>query len=121
MNRDKVKSVHDKINRALRQIEIEEGVSIKFSTCRYDNTKYTSRMEVHSNDLRITESKFLTLSRKIGFSENIVGKSFSDNKGNTYTINDIKDRSPKYPVIASCSDGRSYKFTTADIKRRLSL
>ena len=36
MNRDKVKSVHDKINRALRQIEIEEGVSIKFSTCRYD-------------------------------------------------------------------------------------
>lgn len=120
MNRDKVKLVHDKIRRALRQIEAEEGVKISFSTCRFDNTHYTSRMEVLSTDVKVSADRFLTLSKGLGFSENVIGKTFNDNKGNRYTITDIKTRSPKYPVVASCSDGKSYKFSTSDIKRRLS-
>ena len=118
MNRDKVKLLQSKIERALRQIEAEEGVKIKFSTCRFDNTHYTSRMEVVS--VNASGDRFLTLSRGLGFSENVIGKAFIDGKGNRYTITDIKTRSPKYPIVASCSDGKSYKFSTSDIKRRLS-
>ncbi len=116
---NKINSVQAKIKAAIAQISREENVDISFGSCRYDSSKYNTTMTVRTKNItsrviNVNES----LSKSYGFESNIIGKTFTTHNG-TFVIKDIKTRNRTYPVIADCSNGKSYKFSIAQIKNNL--
>ena len=116
---NKINSVQAKIKAAIAQIERDENVSISFGSCRYDSSKYNTTMSVRTKTItsRVVSANE-SLSKSYGFDSNIIGKTFITPTG-TFTIKDIKTRNRTYPVIADCSNGKSYKFSVAQVKHNL--
>jgi GTP cyclohydrolase III len=118
INESKINSVQAKIKAAIAQIEKEENVKIEFGSCRYNSAYYNSTMKVTT--LVKTEKVsdvFESISKRFGFTQNIIGMQFNGRNG-VYEVTDIKTRSRKYPIIAKClSTGRSFKYTTEQIKK----
>lgn len=121
MIKNRISTINEKIREAIKEIEKSEKVKITFGTSRYGDIDYKSTMTVTSvsNDKvnkKLVNSQNTTLSQRVGFSSNVIGKTFS--QGNDkFEITDIATRRPKYPVIAkSLTNGRSYKFRVDTIK-----
>lgn len=115
----KITAVQRRIKAAIAAIAAEENVTISFGNCRYDSTMYHSKMTVTSKvKNEATNSTLTNLCRSVGFTQNVIGMSFRIDQGNC-VIKEIKTRSPKYPVIAECSDGKSYKFSVDRVKTKL--
>lgn len=116
---NKINSVQNKIKAAIAQIAREENVDISFGSCRYDSSKYNTTMTVRTKTITArVDNTNEALSKSYGFDSNIIGKTFKTPTG-TFTIKDIKTRNRTYPVIADCSNGKSYKFSVAQIKQSL--
>jgi hypothetical protein len=120
INPEKIKSVQAKIKAALAQIEKEENVQISFGSCSYTPAYYKSGMTVTSQEKsEKVDNVFLNLSKRLGFTQNIIGMTFTGVTSGEVTITDIKLKNHKYPIIGTTKDGRGYKFTTEQIKRYL--
>ena len=120
----KISTVQEKIKLAITQIEKEEQVKINFGTCSYTDKDYTTRMMVTT--LAKDESTMLAvnkvntmISKRYGFEENIIGKSFTNKRG-THKITEFKTSNRKYPIITECTDGKSYRMATSQVKCILS-
>lgn len=109
----------NKITQALLEIEKSEGVKIDFGF----STDYTGiRLSGHIQDnVSIERENSLNLSacRRIGFTQNVVGQSFTSvASGGQFRITGVQPRNRKYPVIAeNLSNGKSYKFSVAHVKK----
>jgi hypothetical protein len=114
----KIKSIQDKIRKALDQIEKDENVKIEFGSISYNPAKYTTTMSVVTTEKNERVDKiFESVCKRLGFTQNIIGMQFHGTNG-VYEITDIKTKNRKYPVIAlSVSSGTSYKFSADHIKR----
>ncbi len=114
----KIKSVQDKIRKALAQIEKEENVKIEFGTISYNVAKYSTSMSVTTLEKNERVDRALEgVCKRLGFTQNIIGMQFHGTNG-VYEITDIKTKNRKYPVIAlSVSSGTSYKFSADHIKK----
>jgi hypothetical protein len=113
----KIKSVQDKIRKALAQIEKEENVKIEFGTISYNVAKYSTSMSVTTLEKNERVDRALEgVCRRLGFTQNIIGMQFHGTNG-IYEITDIKTKNRKYPVIALSTNGNSYKFSVDHIKR----
>jgi len=114
----KITKVQEKIKAALAKIEKEENVQIKFGNVSYNAAYYKTGMTVTSLDKsEKVEGVFETMSKALGFTQNIIGMSFRGTTCGDVTITDIKLKNHKYPVIGTTKDGKSYKFTTEQVKR----
>lgn len=116
---NKISTIQNKINAAIAQIAREENVDISFGSCSYNSAKYTTTMSVRTKTItaRVVNANE-TLSKSYGFDSNIIGRTFTTPTG-TFVIKDIKTRNRTYPVLADCSNGKSYKFSVAQIKNNL--
>jgi hypothetical protein len=114
----KIKSIQDKIRKALDQIEKDENVKIEFGSISYNPAKYTTTMSVVTTEKNERVDKiFESVCKRLGFTQNIIGMQFHGTNG-VYEITDIKTKNRKYPVIAlSVSSGTSYKFSADHIKK----
>jgi hypothetical protein len=124
INSDRINDIQRKIKLAILQIEKEENIKINFGVCRYDSDSYKSTMTINTigkgveNVPEVTDAKNLSMCKRLGFTQNVIGMNFSGKNG-TYKITEIKLANRKYPVIASNSAGKSYKFTVSNIKTYL--
>lgn len=120
IDENKIKSIQDKIKKAIEVIEKEEKVKITFGGCSYNKAYYTTSMKVMvTGRSKEIDSVYLSLCKKLGFTQNIIGMEFDGISGR-YLIIDIKTRNRKYPVIAQClTNGKQYKYSVSDIKRRM--
>jgi len=117
---NKINTVQRKIKEAIAQIEKDEEVKISFGTSRYTKADYKTTMTVKTTatdekTVKAVDSVDELMSKRYGFSENIVGKSFTVNSG-TYKVTGFKTRNRKYPIIAINADGKSYKFVPSQVK-----
>jgi hypothetical protein len=113
----KIKSIQDKIKKALAQIEKDENVKIEFGTISYNVAKYTTTMSVVTTEKNDKIDKvFESVCKRLGFTQNIIGMRFHGTNG-IYEITDIKTKNRTYPVIALATNGNSYKFSVDHIKR----
>lgn len=116
----KINSVQEKIKLAIAKIEKEEQVKINFGTCSYNNKEYTTRMKVTTlaKD-EVTMSAVgnvnTMVSKRYGFQENIIGKSFTNKRG-THTIVEFKTSNRNYPIITECTDGKRYKMAPSQVR-----
>jgi hypothetical protein len=117
INETKIRSVQEKIKRAIAQIEKEENVKIDFGSISYNAAFYGSKMTVKTLEKTDTVSKtYETICKRMGFTQNIIGMQFTGTNG-VYEITEIKTRNRTYPVIAkSLSSGKSYKYSVNQIK-----
>lgn len=118
INPTKISQVQDKIKKALEQIEKEEKIKISFGDIKYNAAFYQSPMKVITLDkMEKVSDVYTQLSKKLGFTQNIIGMSFYSPVSGSVTITDIKPRNRKYPVIGENDKGKSYKFTIFQVKR----
>lgn len=120
INREKVRTIQDKIQKAISQIEKEEDVSISFGTRNFTETQYTTKMVVKSTakderTIKAVQSENETLSKSYGFNQNIIGKKITI-QGMNLTITSFKTRNRKFPIIAETTAGKSYKLTPSQVK-----
>lgn len=118
VQRSKIIDIQNKINEAIQEIANFEDVEIKLSSPTYDNLdcKFSLDISFREDD---DKEFYEPLSRKIGFTQNIVGLEFKHPRFGNFKISQIKTRNRKYPVIAYNTDGKGYKFTVDQIKRYL--
>jgi hypothetical protein len=120
---DKINTIQRKIKLAILQIQKEENVTISFGACRYNTESYRTTMTINTvgrgiEPTAVSDSANLRMCKMLGFTQNIIGMDFTGTNG-TYKITEIKMRNRTYPVIATNSAGKSYKFTIASIKKSL--
>lgn len=117
---NKINRVQSKITAALAQIEKDENIKISFGSCSYNAAYYKSGMTVTSlENSEKVDNVFLKISQRLGFTQNIIGMTFTGTTCGEVTITDIKLKNFKYPIIGTTKGGKSYKFTTDQVKRYL--
>lgn len=117
---NKINRVQSKIAAALAQIEKDENIKISFGNCSYNAAYYKSGMTVTSlENSEKVDNVFLKISQRLGFTQNIIGMTFTGTTCGEITITDIKLKNFKYPIIGTTKGGKSYKFTTEQVKRYL--
>lgn len=117
INETKIRSIQEKIKRALAQIEKEENVKIDFGSISYNAAFYGSKMTVKTLVKTDKVSKtYEDICKRLGFTQNIIGMQFRGTNG-VYEITEIKTRNRTYPVIAkSLSSDKMYKYTVNQVK-----
>jgi len=119
ITKEKVLDIKFKMKEALSKIEKEENVEISFDGGSYNSMEFKIKLIVTSlekNENILNQELFLC--RKVGFTQNIIGKEFNFD-GQTFLIKTIKTRNRKYPVIAENKKGKSYKFTVSSVIEKL--
>jgi len=120
INPTKIDRIQSKIKAALAQIEKDENIQIAFGNCSYNAAYYKTSMKVTTLEkTEKVENVFTTLSKQMGFTQNIVGMKFISTTAGEVTITEIKTKSPKYKIIGVTKDGRGFKFTIDQVKRYL--
>lgn len=114
MDKKRVISLTNKIKKALEDIEISENISISYNTYF---SKYEMKLNLNLSENNLErESLNLELSRKYGFTQNIVGMEFISPSSGLFRITGFKTRNRKYPILAiRVSDGSQYKFAPYQI------
>ena len=115
------KSIMSKITEALLQIEKSEGVKIDFGfSDTYTGLQFRGVVKDNQSK-QLEESLNLSVCRRIGFTQNIVGVVFTSSaSGGNFRITSIQQKNRKYPVIAeNLENGKSYKFSVASVKKAL--
>lgn len=115
----KIDNIQRKIKLAIAQIEKDENVEITFGGSRYNSAYYSNKMTVKTLEKTVkVENVYESICKTLGFTQNVIGMTFVSDKG-ICTITEIKTRNRLYPVIANCSNGKSYKYSVAQIKSRI--
>ena len=120
ITKTKISTVQRKIQQALAQISKDENVDISFGSITYNSAFYKTAMTIKTLDkTEKVENVYVGICKRLGFTQNVVGMTFVGTKGHICTIKDIKTRNRTYPIIADCTDGKSYKYSVEQIKQRI--
>jgi len=114
MNREKVVSISEKIKLALSEISKSEGVEISLGGVSFNSVSFNTKLTVTEPNNPETEKINLMLSKRYGFTQNIVGMEFVSPSG-TFIIDGFKTSNRKYPILATRNDGKAYKFHPSQI------
>lgn len=114
MNRDKVTSISEKIKLALSEISASEGVDISLGGISFSSTSFSVKITGVEKDNPENDRVNLILSRRYGFAQNIIGMEFTSPSG-TFIIDGFKTANRKYPILATRTDGKMYKFHPSQI------
>jgi hypothetical protein len=114
MNKSKVVSISEKIKLSLLEISKLEGINISIGAISFSSTSFNLKITGVDIDSPETDSVNLILSKRYGFTQNIIGMEFTSPSG-TYIINGIKTANHKYPILATRKDGKHFKFHQSQI------
>ena len=122
MEKQRLEEMMLRLQMAVNEIARGEGVEIKLSEPDHlfsgDNNTYKVSMTIADVD-PVKQREYEAMCKKVGFTQNVIGMSFTTSHGSLYRIVNIKTRNRKYPVIASSRLGGLYKFSAEAVKRRL--
>lgn len=122
MDKQRLEEMMLRLQLAVNEIARGEGVEIKLSEPEHlfsgDNNTYKVSMTITDVD-PVKQREYEAMCKKVGFTQNVIGMSFTTSHGSLYRIVNIKTRNRKYPVIASSRLGGLYKFSAETVKRQL--
>lgn len=112
-NRQNIRQINAEMEAALKAIANKYGVEVNLGSTRFTGANFTTKIQIATvAEGGITMSKEATDFNRyktiLGINMEL-GNEFERN-GNTYTIVGLKPRSRQYPVLAKCSDGKTYKL-----------
>ena len=127
MNKAKVKALRAAIEKAVAQVEQEWDVDVTVGNARFTNESVKFQFNVvekrtDSNGQAVTVSleqiDFERNCWKWGLQATDIGRQFFHN-GKRFTLTGSKSRAHRYPIQATRSDGRTFKFTVDCVKGKL--
>ncbi len=112
-NRQNIRQINSELEAVIKQVAEKYGLEVKLGNTRFTGDNFTTKVQVATvAEGGITMSKEATDFNRyktiLGINMEL-GNEFERN-GNTYTIVGLKPRSKKYPILAKCSDGKTYKL-----------
>jgi hypothetical protein len=121
MDASKAKILQAAVLEALKSVELEHGVKFSPRGGKYTATTLTMKLEVGevSKDGNVAskeEQDFRSTAHWYGIDPAALGKSFVSG-GRTYRITGLKSRSPRRPILAVDSAGRTFVFTTEAVAK----
>lgn len=113
VTRELLKTIRTEINRALTEVGEAHGITLNLGNASYTDYDFTFKLKgaaLDTGDGRSAAAAEWDLYRsRYGLDAIEYGDSFRTHSG-TYTIDGIKPRSPKFPIIGIGVDGRRRKF-----------
>jgi hypothetical protein len=117
MNRDKAIYLSEKIKSALLKIQEEEGVEFQVSNISFSTSQM--KMSISTKDTVVDDKANLALSKRYGFTQNIIGMEFTCSNG-VFVVESFMTKNRKYPIIGRRkTDGRQFKFPPSNILKYL--
>ena len=112
-DRQNIRQINSEIESAIKSIAEKYGLEVKLGSTRFTNSNFTTKLQVATvGEGGITMSKEATDFNRyktiLGINMEL-GQEFQ-RSGKTFTIVGLKPRSKKYPILAKCSDGKTYKL-----------
>lgn len=119
IDRSALRMINADINSAIQLVARKYGVSIKTTNSTFSNKTATTKVEISvisANGVVNTPERdaFNRYAKMFGVTKNL-GETFNHN-GATFTISGFAPRSSKYPVLATDSRGKGYKFSVRAIQ-----
>lgn len=112
-NRKNIRQINNELEAALKQVAEKYGLEVKLGNTRFTGDNFSTKVQVATvGQDGIAMSKEATDFNRyktiLGINMDL-GQEF-ERSGKTYTIVGLKPRSKKYPILAKCSDGKTYKL-----------
>lgn len=112
-NRQNIRQINSELEAALKQVAEKYGLEVKLGNTRFTGDNFSTKVQVATvGESGITMSKEATDFNRyktiLGINMEL-GQEFQ-RSGKTFTIVGLKPRSKKYPILAKCSDGKTYKL-----------
>lgn len=112
-NRQNIRQINSELEAVIKQVAEKYGLEVKLGNTRFTGDNFTTKVQVATvAEGGITMSKEATDFNRyktiLGINMDL-GQEFQ-RSGKTFTIVGLKPRSTKYPILAKCSDGKTYKL-----------
>jgi hypothetical protein len=120
IDRNTVRTINADIRAALAPVAEKHGVSINLGSSRFDETNYTTKVEVATigtdGTVMSKEARdYNHYASVLGFTK-ALGETITMN-GKPYTVVGYKPRSHRFPVLARCqATGNTYKLPDSVVK-----
>lgn len=115
-----LKNFREDFSSAVKELEKKYGVSIELGSITYTANDFHAKMEVKKNvvegNISYDQAEFEKYCMIFGLTKDFYGKKFSMN-GKTFTVSGINTKAHKMPVLATCDDGKTYKFASDTVKK----
>jgi hypothetical protein len=119
-NRDKVRLIRETIQAELDKLAKTLGVKIGMNPGSFTSENVHFRLEVAeigedgvANTAEV--ENFRRYAKAYGMEPDDLGKTFKSFTGETYAITGLSPRRSKYPVHATRSDGKKFKFAPKQV------
>lgn len=108
-----VREIAADIKEALAAVEAKHGITFTTGGVSYNDSTFRVKVEAAlGRGVDVGKKDWDTYCRRFGFEPEHYGKKFTSN-GREFTVSGIKPRSSKYPILATSSNGKTYKFHTS--------
>jgi hypothetical protein len=115
MNKEQAILISKKIQDALKQIGEEHNLDFVNDSLSYSSSSLSFKISAQERNSKELKEKMTLLSKKFGFTQNIIGMEFTCGNGD-FVIQSIKPRNTRYPIIAIRKiDGAVYKFNPKNV------
>jgi hypothetical protein len=123
LDKPTVKYITKRLQAVLTPLAKELGVMIDLGSCTFQTSNCRIQLKVavlNPDGEPVTEEAdaFKRSAKLFGFEPADLGKEFAS-QGQTYTINGLRPKSRKYPVIARAGNGKDYKFACRTVLKAL--
>jgi hypothetical protein len=121
MTRDKALSITDQIKELLKNLAETENLKLDLGNISFSSTQLNLKISFQDLDSSKLDAQNTLLSKRYGFTQNIVGMEFTSNlTTGKFVVTGFKTQNRKYPILAErVSDGTSYKFSASHILKDL--
>ncbi len=125
INKVLINQLRQDIESALSDVCEAHGLDIALGHCRYGKENAQFKLEVaiigEDGEVRNAEAMaFEQSARRYGLQPEDLGKMFTY-QGKRYSIAGLKTNRPKFPILATRADGKSYKFPSDIVVKQLAL
>lgn len=109
-------ALRPEINAALQEVAAKHGITIKLGNGTY--TSVSADFKVSLKVEGAAESELDNWALFHDLPKGLFGRTFKSG-GETYTISGVKPRSSKFPILATNSQGKTYKFPVETVRQGL--
>jgi hypothetical protein len=122
ITKDELKNFRSDFDKAITELEKKYNITISQGSISYSENEFhmkiTAKKNTTTSGKSTEQADFEKYCELFGLKPSDYGKTFKSN-GKEFMITGLNVRARSMPVIAYCSDGKSYKFSEESIKRVL--
>jgi len=123
INKATLNAFRSDFEEAVKALEEKHGMTIKLAGISYTDESFSSKVTFTNNDENGNKVSQIAIDFQkqagmYGLKASDLGRTFFSN-GQSFTISGLKPRNHKMPIIATSSEGRSFKFCSNVVKEGL--